>query len=228
MQSGRARHGPVTTHQRHGGVTALALHPDPGVGVLYGVARSQRGVGMYELNNDLEPDAPVQIATFGSSSGSDDVAVSANGQKLYTGTANCTLQVVDLGPDGKPVTGATVATVPMGPSPEPAQRSLRFLITANAVYRRPHFETLAPAGLEPAGFQQWPLVSVALDCLGCVRLPAVHSWSSAHVPLINPCCQLPPLLSFSQPVAHVASTSLWHPLHLPDTANRSSFDTPMH
>lgn len=142
-----------------GGVTALALHPDPGVGVLYGVARSQRGVGMYKLNNDLEPDTPVQIATFGSSSGSDDVAVSANGKKLYTGIADCTLQVVDLGSDGKPVTGANVQTIPMGPSPEPAQRFLRFLVTPNAVYRRPHFEALAP-------FEQWPLVSVALDANG--------------------------------------------------------------
>lgn len=142
-----------------GALTALALHPDPGVGVLYGVARSQRGVGVYQLNNDLEPDAPVQIAMFGSSSGSDDVAVSANGKKLYTGIANCTLQVVDLGSEGKPVTGASVQTVPMGPSPEPAQRFLRFLATPNAVYRRPHFEALAT-------FEQWPLVSVALDANG--------------------------------------------------------------
>lgn len=48
-----------------GRITALALHPDPGIGVLYGVTRSQRGVGMYQLNNDLEPDTPVKIATFG-------------------------------------------------------------------------------------------------------------------------------------------------------------------
>jgi len=150
-----------------GGVTALALHPDRGVGILYGVARSQRGVGMYKLNNDLEPDTPVQIATFGSSSGSDDVAVSANGKKLYTGTVSSTsspdaqpvLQVVDLGADGKPVTGASVQTVPMGPSPEPAQRLLRFLATPNAVYRRTHFEAANT-------FEQWPLVSVALDASG--------------------------------------------------------------
>ncbi|HEU0128940.1 MAG TPA: hypothetical protein VFQ48_10095, partial [Pseudonocardiaceae bacterium] len=151
----------------NGGITALALHPDPGVGVLYGVARSQRGVGVYKLNNDFEPDTPVQIVPFGTSFGSDDVAVSADGKKLYTGTVSSTsspdtqqvLQVVDLGPDGKPVTGATVVSVPLGASPDSTQRFLRFLITQNAVYRRPHFET-------SASFVQWPLVSVALDANG--------------------------------------------------------------
>lgn len=143
----------------NGGITALALHPDPAVGVLYGVARSHRGVGVYRLDDDLEPAAPPQLAVFGSSLGNDDVAVNAEGTKLYTGTANCTLQVVDLGPDGMPAPGAGVVTASMGPSPEQAQRFLRMLATANAVYRRPHFETQAPA-------QQWPLVSVALDDSG--------------------------------------------------------------
>ena len=141
------------------GITALALHPDPDIGALYGVARSQRGVGVYRLNDDLEPEVPPQLATFGSSFGNDDVAVNAGGTKLYTGTADCTLQVVDLDADGRPVTGAGVVTVPMGPSPEPAQRRLCLLVTANAVYRRPHFEAQPP-------LQQWPLVSVALDGSG--------------------------------------------------------------
>lgn len=137
-------------------VRALALHPDPGVGVLYGVADGQPGVGMYKLNNDLEPDAQVQIATFGDISGSDDVAVSANGKKLYTGILDHILQVVDLGSDGKPVPGAPVQTVPMK-SPESLSRRLCFLVTPNAVYRRPNFETLV---------EQWPLASVALDANG--------------------------------------------------------------
>lgn len=130
-----------------GYLTAVALHPDPDVGVLYAVGHGGQGVAVHKLAGGEPDGAPVWVPLPGGQ-GKYDVAVSADGARLYLGTYPDTLQVVQLDPAGSPLP-ATTRSFAAGAGPDGAGY-LRFTLTPRAIYRRRPASATKP---------EWPLAS---------------------------------------------------------------------
>jgi len=128
------------------GTSITSLVPHRQLELLYTVGQGSTGVTVHRLVGG-EPDGAPVFVNLGGNSGQHEVAVSADGRRLYLGTIPETLRVLDLDDQGMPVV-STLRTFPAGPAPEGPAGYLRFIYTPQALYRRRLQKWAA----------QWPLV----------------------------------------------------------------------